>query len=164
MRQPLANDVAPLLVQKGRSMNPLSNFLEHINKRCEKSSSRQITGPFNSRASLSMSKDKRFSVFDLRNVGKTQNVPMSKFSDNAKFSEKDNNIAKHLSKEKGDEQKITRQFSSVVNKTILPASAEDQREISGIITNKVNFRSISENKVIVFFSDCFRSNVLQHIT
>lgn len=148
MRQPLANDIASLLIQKvGRSTNPVLNFLEQINNQCKNSfsnSNQEITGTFNNKVNLSLSKNKKFSILDLQNVEKTQNVYVSNISDNAKLlSEKDNTIAKQPFKEKKDEHRSKRQFSSIINTLNLPAHAEDQREISGKVIHKVNFENIN---------------------
>ncbi|XP_020296451.1 structural maintenance of chromosomes protein 3 homolog isoform X2 [Pseudomyrmex gracilis] len=141
MRQPLANDIAPLLIQKvGKSMNPVLNCLEQINDQCENlffNSNQQISKTFNNKVNLNMSKDKNFSILNLQNVEKTQNVCVPNISDNAKLlSEKDNNNAKQLSKEEKDEHKIKRQFSSIINILNLPVYTKDQRDISGKVVNK----------------------------
>ncbi|KYN05777.1 hypothetical protein ALC62_03256, partial [Cyphomyrmex costatus] len=135
-RQPIASDVAPLLIRKvSRGMRPISVLLDQMNYEGSVSNvSSQMIGmlKFNSRENLG--RDKRSSVFNLH-VGKTQSGRMPKtFADAEIISEKENDVSKQLCKEKVEycNNKTKQQSSSTVSKSNTSASPKIQQGISGI--------------------------------
>jgi len=146
MRQPIANDVTPLLIRKvSRGMRPVSMLLDQMNGHYEGSvadASLQMTETFNSGENLA--RDKKLSVFNLQHVRKTQSGALQscvpKTSTDAEIiSEKENNVSKQLHKEKDDscDRRTKQQSSFSINKRNTPSHLQNQQEISRIKVNRI---------------------------
>lgn len=141
-RQPIANDVTPLLIRKvSRGMRPVSILLDQMNGHYEGSvadASLQMTETFNSGENLA--RDKRLSVFNLQHIGKTQSGCVPKmFTDAEIISEKENNVSKQLREEKDDscDRRTKQQSSFSINKRNTPSNLQNQQEISRIKVNRI---------------------------
>jgi hypothetical protein len=144
-KQPVVNNITPLLIRKvNRGMRP-SIILEQIND--EKSFlnvNSQITGIFNNRENLCDNRDKKLSIFNLQDIGKTQNVRSTMNAGNTKMiSAEEKDICKQVHQKKNDfvneNRKIKQQ--SVINKRNVSANIRNQQNISRQSLNKV--KSIS---------------------
>lgn len=136
-RQPIANDVTPLLIRKvSRGMRPVSILLDQMNGHCEGSvadTSLQMTETFSSGENLN--RDKRSSVFNLQHMGRIQSGCVPKVSTDAEIiSEKENDVSKQLRKEKDDscDRRAKRQSSFSISKRSTPSNLQSQQEISRI--------------------------------
>jgi len=143
-KQPVANNITPLLIRKvNKGMKP-SILLEQINDEksfCNINS--QITGIFNNRESLCDNRDKKLSIFNLQDMGKMQNVRTVNAGNTKTISAEDNDTCKQFHQKKNDfvneNRKIKQQ--SVINKKNLSANIRNQQNISRQSLNKV--KSIS---------------------
>lgn len=135
-RQPVANDITPLLIRKvSRGMKPMSILLEQMNDYSQRSAlniNSHLSGIVNNSDSSNVKRDKKLSVFNLQHVEHiTSNVGSAKM-----IPEKDHNIAKQFNKEKIDinDHKIKLQ-SPVVNKN-MPMNVRNQQGVAKISSNK----------------------------
>ncbi|CAL1677269.1 unnamed protein product [Lasius platythorax] len=139
-RQPITNDVTPLLISKvSRGMKPMSILLDQMNSghsgRSALSISSHLPGIFNNESSNNIKRDKKLSVFDLQ---RAENARTSNVSGTTMIPEKDNDVARQFNKEKIDsyDHKIKQQSSTVVNKSNTPAIVRNQQGVSKILSNK----------------------------
>ncbi|XP_029162109.1 uncharacterized protein LOC114933677 [Nylanderia fulva] len=137
-RQPIANDITPLLIRKvSRGIKPMSILLEQMNDYSQKSALNinSHLSVFNNSKSSNIKRDKKLSVYDLRHV---ENSRTSNLSGSVKMiPEKDNDAAKQFNKEKIDfnDHKIKLQ-SPVVNKNNMSINMRSQQGIAKISSNK----------------------------
>lgn len=139
-RQPITNDVTPLLISKvSRGMKPMSILLNQMNSghsgRSALSINSHLPGIFNNESSNNIKRDKKLSVFDLQ---RAENARTSNVSGRTMIPEKDNDVARQFNKEKIDsyDHKIKQQSSTVVNKSNTPAIVRNQQGVSKILSNK----------------------------
>lgn len=139
-RQPITNDVTPLLIRKvSRGMKPMSILLDQMNSghsgRSALSISSHLPGIFNNESSNNIKRDKKLSVFDLQHA---ENARTLNVSGRTMIPEKDNDVARQFNKEKIDsyDHKIKQQSSTVVNKSNTPAIVRNQQGVSKILSNK----------------------------
>ncbi|EFN66955.1 hypothetical protein EAG_15312 [Camponotus floridanus] len=137
-RQPITNDITPLLVRKVSKGIPMSSLLEQINGHSERSTlslNSHLTGIFNNCESSHINRDKKLSVLDLQHV---ENTRMSNVSGNAKMiPEKDNNIRKQYNKEKINSYcKIKQQSPILVNKSNTTSNIRNLQGVSKASSNK----------------------------
>ncbi|XP_012056612.1 PREDICTED: uncharacterized protein LOC105619703 [Atta cephalotes] len=157
-RQPIANDVTPLLIHKiSRGMKPMSILLSQMygHEGSIPNVSSQMTGmlKFNSRENFDQ--DKRLSMFNLH-VGKTQSGHIPKTFTNAEIIfEKESNVSKQLYKEKVDSSnhKTKQRSSSVVSKSDTPTNLKIQEtsriSLKGNIgDHKMNISDMHNSKEI----------------
>lgn len=143
-RQPIANDITPLLIRKVSKGVPMSSLLEQISGRSEKSTlslNSHLTRIFNNCESSHMNRDKKLSVFDLH----VENARASNVSDNVKMiPAKDNNIVKQFNREKIDsyDRKLKRQSPPIANNSDTTnirsqqgvSKASSNKEVNNILT------------------------------
>ncbi|XP_029663300.1 uncharacterized protein LOC115235562 [Formica exsecta] len=137
-RQPIANDISPLLIHKvSTGMKSMSILLEQRNSHSERLAlniSSHLPETFNNGENSNIDRYKKLSVFDLQHVEtRTSNV-----SDNAKMIPEKDNIIKQFNTEKIDsyDHKIKQQSSTVVNQSNTLANVRNQQRVSKISSNK----------------------------
>lgn len=148
-RQPIANDITPLLIRKVSKGIPMSSLLEQINGHSERSTlslNSHLTRIFNNCESSHINRDKKLSVFDLH----VENARTSNVSSNTKMISAKDNI-KQFNKEKIDSYdcKIKQQSPPIANKSNTTTNIRNQQKVSKTSSNK------EVNNILIIYANTY---------